>query len=127
LSAGRLMLRTVAKDALAGGFDDIEVRVLVEAFDEAWKRILEDGDSLVGDGHAEATRELLALRIIEIAQLGERDPSRLRDDALTYLARTNLIGYAATMRFAACVPPLDRAVVSKIALLLLDRIPKCRT
>jgi len=76
---------------LAGGFDDIEVRVLVEAFDEAWKRILEDGDSLVGDGHAEAPRELLALRIIEIAQLGERDPSRLRDDALTYLARTNLM------------------------------------
>jgi len=85
------MLRTLAKDALAGGFDDIEVRVLVEAFDEAWKRVQEDNGSLVGDGHAEATRELLALRIIEIAQLGERDPSRLRDDALTYLARTNLM------------------------------------
>jgi len=55
---------------LAGGFDDIEVRVLVEAFDEAWKRILEDGDSLVGDGHAEATREPLALRIIEKRNLG---------------------------------------------------------
>jgi hypothetical protein len=89
LSAGRLMLRTLAKDALA--FDDIEVRALVEAFDEAWKRVQEDGGSLVGDGHAEATRELLALRIIEIAQLGERDPSRLRDDALAYLARTNLM------------------------------------
>jgi hypothetical protein len=38
----------------------------------------------------EATRELLALRIIEIAQLGERDPARLRDDALPYVARTNL-------------------------------------
>jgi hypothetical protein len=85
------MLRTVAKDALAGGFDDFEVRVLVEAFDEAWKRVQEEGGSLVGDGHAEATRELLALRIIEIAQLGERDPSRLRDDALAYLARTNLM------------------------------------
>jgi hypothetical protein len=32
----------------------------------------------------------LALRIIEIAQLGERDPIRLRDDALLHLARTNL-------------------------------------
>jgi hypothetical protein len=30
------------------------------------------------------------LRIIEIAQLGERDPNRLRDDALLYLTRTNL-------------------------------------
>ena len=91
MNAGRLMLRTLAKDALAGGFDDNEVQVLVEAFDEAWKRVQEDGGSPVGDGHAEATRELLALRIIEIAQLGERDSSRLRDDALAYLARTNLM------------------------------------
>ena len=75
------MLRTLAKDALAGGFDDNEVQVLVEAFDEAWKRVQEDGGSPVGDGHGEATRELL----------GERDPSRLRDDALAYLARTNLM------------------------------------
>jgi hypothetical protein len=28
-----------------------------------------------------ATRGRLALRIIEIAQVGERDPNRLRDDA----------------------------------------------
>ena len=46
--------------------------------------------SLASDGDTNATRELLALRIIEIAQLGERDPNRLRDDALLYLARTNL-------------------------------------
>jgi len=31
---------------------------------------------------------VLALRIIEIAQLGERDPNRLRDDALLYLAKS---------------------------------------
>ena len=35
-------------------------------------------------------QNILALRIIEIAQLGERDPNRLRDDALLYLTRTNL-------------------------------------
>jgi hypothetical protein len=46
-------------------------------------------DSGASVEHAEATRELLALRIIEMAQLGERDPHRLRDDALFYLARTN--------------------------------------
>ena len=91
MNAGRLMLRTLAKDALAGGFHDNEVQVLVEAFDESWKRVQEDGGSPVGDGHAEATRELLALRIIVIALLGEREPSRLRDDALAYLARTNLM------------------------------------
>ena len=42
------------------------------------------------EGHAEAARELLALRIIEIAQLSERDSARLRDNALAYLTRTNL-------------------------------------
>jgi hypothetical protein len=42
------------------------------------------------DSYKNAARELLALRIIEIAQLGERDPNRLREDALLYLARTNL-------------------------------------
>jgi hypothetical protein len=39
---------------------------------------------------AEATRELLALRIIEMAQRGERDPNQLRNDALLYLAQANL-------------------------------------
>jgi hypothetical protein len=46
--------------------------------------------SLLPTTNANATRELFALRIIEIAQLGERDPNRLRDDALLYLTRTNL-------------------------------------
>jgi hypothetical protein len=83
------MLRTLAKHALAGAFDADEVAVLVDAFEQAWKRVEESGSIRAGDGHAEATRELLALRIIDIAQLGERDPNRLRDDALAYLARTN--------------------------------------
>jgi hypothetical protein len=33
---------------------------------------------------------VLALRIIEIAQLGERDPNRFREDAPRDLGRTNL-------------------------------------
>jgi hypothetical protein len=83
------MLRTLAKHALAGAFDADEVRILVEAFEQAWKAV-EASAPFASDGHKIATRELLALRIIEIAQLGERDPSRLRDDALLYLTRTNL-------------------------------------
>ena len=77
------MLQTLAKHALAGAFDADEVAFWsTDAFEQAWKRVEENGSIRVGDGHAEATRELLALRIIEIAQLGERDPHRLRDDAL---------------------------------------------
>jgi hypothetical protein len=81
------MLRVLAKHALAGAFDDNEVRILVEAFDQAWKAVLDSGAPFASEGQKNATRELLALRIIEIAQLGERDPKRLRDDALSYLAR----------------------------------------
>ena len=84
------MLQLFAKHALARAFDDNEVRVLVEAFDQAWKAVEDSGASIAPGAHSEATRELLALRIIEIAQLGERDPNRLRDDALLYLTRTNL-------------------------------------
>jgi hypothetical protein len=82
------MLQLLAKHALASAFDDSEVRILVDAFDQAWKAV-RDSRETIRPG-SEATRELLALRIIEIAQLGDRDPNRLRDDALLYLTRTNL-------------------------------------
>jgi hypothetical protein len=81
------MLRTVAKHALARAFDDKDIRVLVEALDQAWDRLRKSASALVKDGHSKAARELLALRIIELALLGERDPSRLRGDALNYLAQ----------------------------------------
>jgi hypothetical protein len=84
------MLQLLAKHALAGAFDDNEVRILVQAFDRAWNAVQDTGAPFGSDGHTNATRERLALRIIGIAQLGERDPNRLRDDALLYLARTNL-------------------------------------
>jgi hypothetical protein len=84
------MLRLLTKHALAGAFDADEVRILSEAFDQAWKAAQETAAPFSSDEHANATRELLALRIIEIAQLGERDSNRLRDDALSYLARTDL-------------------------------------
>ena len=80
----------MAKRAFAGPFDDSEVRILVDAFDQAWKAVEDSGAPFASEGHVSATRERIALRIIEIAQLGERDPNRLRDDALLYLARTNL-------------------------------------
>ena len=84
------MLQMLAQHALDGAFDDDEVRALTDAFDQAWKAVEDTGVCFASEVYKNATRELLALRIIEIAQLGERDPNRLRDDALLYLARTNL-------------------------------------
>jgi hypothetical protein len=84
------LLQILIKHALAGAFDSDEVKVLTDAFDQAWKAVEESGVCFASSTYKNAAREVLALRIIEIAQLGERDPNRLRDDALLYLARTNL-------------------------------------
>ena len=84
------MLRILDKRAVGGAFDCDEVRILAQAFDRAWKAVCDSGTPFASTGHAEATRGLLALRIIEMAQLGERDPDRLRADAVLFLARTNL-------------------------------------
>ena len=80
------MLRVLVKQA----FDSDEVKILTDAFDQAWQAVEKSGGCFASNTYKNATRELLALRIIEIAQLGERDPNRLREDALLYLARTNI-------------------------------------
>ena len=54
------------------------------------ERYLSRADELLATEHAAAIRELLALRIIEMARLGEREPNQLRADAVLYLARTNM-------------------------------------
>ena len=84
------MLNRLQNYVGAGVFDTDEVHTLAAAFDDAWKSVQERGATFSVNGHAEAVRELLALRIIVTARQGERDRVRLRDDALLYLAQTNL-------------------------------------
>src|SRR5438477_8537524 len=66
------------------------VRIMSAAFDDTWKSIEDSGITFTSERHANATRELLALRIIEMAEFGECDQRRLRDDALLYLAKSNV-------------------------------------
>jgi hypothetical protein len=75
--------------AHAGVFDVEGVRILTAAFDEAWQTVRDSGAPFASSGAAGATQDLLALRIIATARLGEHDAGRLRDDALLYVARTN--------------------------------------
>jgi hypothetical protein len=71
-------------------FDKDEIRVLIAAFESAWQAVQESGASFASNGHVEATRELLALRIIEAAESsGACDYIHLRDDALLYLTQSN--------------------------------------
>jgi hypothetical protein len=60
------------------------------ALDEAWRSLQTAGVYFRSPYQAEASREMLALRIIELAKSGERDPHRLREDALLHLAQSNL-------------------------------------
>jgi hypothetical protein len=69
-------------------FDEDDVRILTTAFDAAWQAVHDSRAAMV-NGEAEATRELLALRIIRTVQFGVRDTNRLREDALLYLAQSN--------------------------------------
>jgi hypothetical protein len=66
------------------------ILVLSRALDDAWRSLQHTGVYFKSRHHAEATREKLAKRIIEVAALGERDPTRLRDDALANLAQSKL-------------------------------------
>jgi hypothetical protein len=60
------------------------------AFEDVWRRLVESGSSFAADDQAKATQEVLGLRLIDMARMGENDPVRLRDDALKYLHGANV-------------------------------------
>jgi hypothetical protein len=61
-----------------GEFDDHVTRIMGEAFDLACADLHDTDQPTI-------VREVIALRIIEAAKKGERDPIRLRDIGLTAL------------------------------------------
>jgi hypothetical protein len=63
---------------------------LGQAFNEAWQALLKSGLHRFSSMSDDDLKEILACRIIELANKGERDPARLRDDALSYLAERGL-------------------------------------
>jgi len=69
-------------------FDPESAEMLAAAFDAAWDTIR---NTLAAAENADAARERLAKRIIEMAQRGERDPKRLVDDAVSYVFNLNLL------------------------------------
>ena len=70
-----------------GVFNPEEVSILTTVFDEAWKTVQGEAGVSALNGEAQAMRESIARRIIALALLGERDPSRLRQEALRDLAQ----------------------------------------
>jgi hypothetical protein len=70
-----------AKDA----FDGAKTRLICDAFDGAWGLLQGVDSELVIPAKATAVREILAKRIIDMAQRGMVDMIELRDDALRHL------------------------------------------
>jgi hypothetical protein len=67
-------------------FDPELAELMQKAFEAAWQSLLQSHDVNAQPSRAAWARETLALRIIDTAQEGERDPDILRDDALAHLA-----------------------------------------
>jgi hypothetical protein len=78
-------MRTIIPFAENRALDPETIHLLAAAFDNAWKSVTARGDQFADPLKAAHSREVLAKRIIELAQRGERDSIRLRDDALAYL------------------------------------------
>jgi hypothetical protein len=72
-----------------GCFDPETVIILSAAYDEARRSLQNSRIYFTSSRKAEASRERLAQRIIENAKGGERDPCRLRDNALLDLTRSS--------------------------------------
>ena len=61
------------------------IEVLASAFENAWDRLQKSGSRFARPGYSRAAREVIAKRIIEMAQLGMKDPQKLTDDAVQFL------------------------------------------
>ena len=71
---------------LQTAFDPDSIEVLVSALDEVWRRIQQSGSQFARPAYARVMREVIAKRIIEIAQQGVKDQQMLVDDAVRFLA-----------------------------------------
>jgi hypothetical protein len=69
-------------------FEPETIETLVSVFEAAWRKVEQSGSKLASPAYRGAAREIIAKRIIEMAQRGERDSNTLADDAVAYLERS---------------------------------------
>jgi hypothetical protein len=69
-------------------FEPETIEVLVSVFEDAWQKVEQSGSKLASPGYKRAAQEILAKRIIEMAQRGEVDRRALADDAVAFLQRS---------------------------------------
>jgi hypothetical protein len=66
-------------------FEPEMIETLVAVFESAWQKVEQSGSKLASPAYRGPAQEIIAKRIIEMAQGGERNPSELADDAVAYL------------------------------------------
>ncbi len=73
-----------------GVFEPEVVRILTDAFDDAWAQLQVSGAPFSQEEYALAARTIIAKRIIALAKEGQFDRRRLTSAALIYLGRQKL-------------------------------------
>jgi hypothetical protein len=76
---------SVIQKSSNGAFDAEKTRAICQAFDDAWSKLTEADDPLVGSIIAPSTRTILARRILELADQGISDVASLCDEALRHV------------------------------------------
>ena len=66
-------------------FEPEIVQMLASTFEDAWKQLEKSGSRFARPGYARAMREVIARRIVEMAQQGVTDPQALADDAIRFV------------------------------------------
>ena len=61
------------------------IQILAAALDEAWERLRQSGSPLARPAYSRAMREVVAKRIIEMAQRGVQDREALVKDAVHFV------------------------------------------
>ena len=69
-------------------FEPETIETLVSVFEAAWQKVEQSGSKLASPGYKRAAQEIIAKRIIEMAQRGARDPNELAEDAVDFLQRS---------------------------------------
>ena len=62
------------------------IQILAAALDDAWERLRQSGSRLARPAYSRAMREVVAKRIIDMAQRGVEEREALVTDALRFIA-----------------------------------------
>jgi hypothetical protein len=69
-------------------FEPETIDILVAVYEDAWLKVEQSGSKFASPGYRRAAQEIIAKRIIEMAQRGEREPGTLAEDAVEFLQRS---------------------------------------